>query len=503
MGQVFKVYNKMFFSEGCDFRMGILWNVPQTSAASAQAQEPSLVFVDMEMVVQDAEAHQLALDWMGAGSFKCRPCCWNVVSKNCNMVHDPTGTTIPIYTADTRLFKLITNKTFRNIQNRLKEYALHRTPTELKDKQQELGFKYNPHSWLQDEELDVQAMDLIAFDVMHCWCQGGVWEIELAAFMGVLSKHGYGGRQLHVYLQQFMWPKAYASGKELCKGSVQERSKAKDVRPNGSAAEFMSAGPAVRKWVEYVVKPRGLCPAHVESLLRCIDVLDMLSQVHTGRVTSEMLADGMTKHYAAHVVAYGYTLFVPKHHYMLHIPAQLSRFKMLILCYVHERKHKVLKRFAVPLCPKKNDNRTLLEECTLAHLVAIKNPLLKPCLLDKVKANPAVVAALKANGFASAETALTGRTARVQGRSIQIGDVALFSDGCVNTKVGEIYWYAEIGGEIVVGLSEWRLKSTCSIYRKVRVEENFSIIPSARLLQAMIFTPTAVGKIATVIMPAL
>ena len=47
--------------------------------------------------------------------------------------------------------------------------------------------------------------------------------------------------------------------------------------------------------------------------------------------------------------------------------------------------------------------------------------------------------ALKENGFASVETALTGRTARVQSRSIQNGDVALYLDSDENTLVGEIY----------------------------------------------------------------
>jgi hypothetical protein len=50
-------------------------------------------------------------------------------------------------------------------------------------------------------------------------------------------------------------------------------------------------------------------------------------------------------HYAAARAHDGYTLFVPKHHFMLHIPAQLAKFTMLIMCYVHERKHKILKRF--------------------------------------------------------------------------------------------------------------------------------------------------------------
>jgi hypothetical protein len=84
------------------------------------------------------------------------------------------------------------------------------------------------------------------------------------------------------------------------------------------------------------------------------------------------------------------------------------------------------------------------------------------------------VAALKEKGFASAEQALTGRTARVQ------GSVFLFSDGGVNTLVGEIYWFASVGSELVVGFSTWPVRKNCGIYRKVRVVEDFSIIPSAR-----------------------
>ena len=101
-----------------------------------------------------------------------------------------------------------------------------------------------------------------------------------------------------------------------------------------------------------------------------------------------------------------------------------------------------------------------------------------------VKASPKVVAALKRNGFASAESALTGRTARVQGRSIQTGDVALYWDGdsCENTLVGEIYFFASTGGELLVGLSEWQVKQDLGRYRKVVVVDNCFIIPSARLL---------------------
>ena len=42
-------------------------------------------------------------------------------------------------------------------------------------KEQDFGFKWNPHGWLQDTDLDVQPVRVLAFDWMHCWCDNGVY----------------------------------------------------------------------------------------------------------------------------------------------------------------------------------------------------------------------------------------------------------------------------------------------------------------------------------------
>ena len=173
----------------------------------------------------------------------------------------------------------------------------------------------------------------------------------------------------------------------------------------------------------------------------------------------------MARHYAARVVAYGYKIFVPKHHFMLHMPEQLERFKCLVSCWVHERKHKIVKRFAVPKCLGRHLSyeRSLLVECTEAHMQSLNEPLLKPCLPEAVQACPKVVAALVGSGFTSAESALTGRTARVHGRSIQVGDVVLYTGGgpnggCNDIRVGQVYFHAVLQGKLLVCLSHWPLR---------------------------------------------
>ena len=144
----------MFFNlaDGCDFRVGVTLNVPPAASApatAASAQDRSLVLADLAMVVQDAEAHQHAFGWKGASSIKCCPLCLNIVGKHTKLVRDPTGGTIPVYTTDTSRFRMMSDKTFRPMQYRLKDLALHHRPGELKEKEQDVGYKYIPDSWLQ------------------------------------------------------------------------------------------------------------------------------------------------------------------------------------------------------------------------------------------------------------------------------------------------------------------------------------------------------------------
>ena len=71
-----------------------------------------------------------------------------------------------------------------------------------------------------------------------------------------------------------------------------------------------------------------------------------------------------------------------------------------------------------------------------------------------MQASPKVVAALRAYGFAPAESALNGRIGRVQSKSITVGDVVLYlGDGHSDIRVGEIYFHANIGGELIARLS--------------------------------------------------
>ena len=93
----------------------------------------------------------------------------------------------------------------------------------------------------------------------------------------------------------------------------------------------------------------------------------------------------------------------------------------------------------------------------------------------------------------------------MQSRSIDVGDVVLYqADGKI--QVGEVYFHAKLDisgrGEIFTCLSNWPVKVETNHWKKVKVREEFTILPSACVQKACIYTPADVGSIATVLVPA-
>ena len=72
-----------------------------------------------------------------------------------------------------------------------------------------------------------------------------------------------------------------------------------------------------------------------------------------------------------------------------------------------------------------------------------------------------------------------------------------------DTRVGEVYFHAMLRDELLVCLSHWPAKREAKHWIKAVVSEEFSIIPSAWMLQPAIFTPAKVGQQSTVLVPAL
>ena len=89
------------------------------------------------------------------------------------------------------------------------------------------------------------------------------------------------------------------------------------------------------------------CMAHVTSMVAVLQVIYLLQAIRfaPGLVTPDMLRAAISGHLELFIAAYGKSKIRPTHHYALHLPDMLLRFLTLVGCLVHERKHRVVKRY--------------------------------------------------------------------------------------------------------------------------------------------------------------
>ena len=137
------------------------------------------------------------------------------------------------------------------------------------------------------------------------------------------------------------------------------------------------------------------CPHEFMVYLLLCDLIDCFVAVSRGgSVDPSLLKDRVHAFLQAFCSVYGYEFMTPKFHWLLHFPKHLEEFKMLIACFVHERKHKMVKRYA-------NDvlNTTVFEFSVLSEV--LRNPFSPALRLCSVLARSAQFGHVRPKFFAT------------------------------------------------------------------------------------------------------
>eukprot|EP00959_Pyramimonas_sp_CCMP1952_P363654 7615164-Pyramimonas_sp.AAC.1 len=123
------------------------------------------------------------------------------------------------------------------------------------------------------------------------------------------------------------------------------------------------------------------------------------------------------RHLRAHQGAYADLLWKPKSHWCVHLPRQLLEHGKLLGCFLMERKHRVLKRFAEAHRNTTGFDKGLVEEATLQHIHDFKDPLIHADLLEPRPAGNKLCRALSsAMVLPYGATILTARSAYIHCR---------------------------------------------------------------------------------------
>ena len=141
----------------------------------------------------------------------------------------------------------------------------------------------------------------------------------------------------------------------------------------------MSLLPIIAIFLTNVALKRCSWAASIQAvlcLLALIDVVELLGQVRRGVVQPADLMVAIKGHLERYASVYGNDAVRPKHHYALHLPDMLRRFGMLFSCWVHERRHRLVKQYTRDRRNTTSYEVGTAEDCAIDHLDALGKPWL-------------------------------------------------------------------------------------------------------------------------------
>ena len=226
--------------------------------------------------------------------------------------------------------------------------AAHESKTKFKQWQQACGISFSPHALMASSVL--KNMSLLkpvtgyGFDWMHALCSAGVLNYTIFAVLAALQEAGLDvWAQLGDFMQVWCLPAAQAaSGLHTVFDSKSVTSYKKAGCLKCSASSILAMLKPLQYFIEIICMP-NLCPMQSQCLLAWVQVVDFLSCHGTMKQpTPETLLLLVLQ---SSIDSGHESLFRPKHHWTIHMPACLAHWGYLPSCWAMERNPKIGRKF--------------------------------------------------------------------------------------------------------------------------------------------------------------
>jgi hypothetical protein len=466
MGQVFKAVVRMFFGG----------DVHDMSTGGIALSNPDgsmfRLFANLAMFLQDGGAHKAVWHCKGDAGTKLCMLCRNLYSEASGLVDEDGSDMLTCSLLHENELDFANDEDIRGSVRRLAEKRHTASAEDFKRWSQAIGFRHEPHGMLLDPTLDVVVKPASQFthDWMHAVFVHGVFNTVSYILMEACIRDGIKVYELlHEYVGTFVWPARVGSAtlKDMFskKRSTASR-KAKHFKC--TASEGLSVYPVMCLFFLSVVSRAGRCTNEVAAFVKMCGVIDVMVAIPMGVVTANMLRAEVASFLDQCVAAGWRTLMHPKFHWLVHMPFHFERFGFLPTCWVHERKHRMVKRYASDVYNTSTFERTVLSEVTAHHMASLDDSStfkFQPGLVNSRDAS-AKLKAFLAEFFALPFLVDGGCRTALQARVSEYGiankgDVVVIApDGRLGFDVGMVWAFAEVLDEPMAIVAVWRLEST-------------------------------------------
>ena len=348
--------------------------------------EPFMFCAVFAGVLADLVGHQSLTAWKGPNALRACVCCSNLNTKRSRAI---SGSEVSLLDHDERLFLEATDEeVFLIIDNIALLVEQGIGATQLSALETEVGFNHEPRGILADKAMRIKynpTKHQLA-DWMHTFCQDGVASSEIAALLSCLSNRHeppITNAMVQTFLEQCTLPKD--------EGKVEGKWVEPKRLRGGSLTAFSSMIVTLVPCIALLLRVYNVAeqlPEEVECFLMLDSIFGILT---SGPRRSMQFLDRLQQLVIEHhrLFAKLYPRFVkPKLHHTHHIVSSMRHLGFLLACFVTERKHKMVNRFALHTF-RNFEHTTLLDvlhqQCeylSSGHDVFASELLLNPKTID-------------------------------------------------------------------------------------------------------------------------
>lgn len=304
------------------------------------------------MILQDGGEHKHVFCVKGDAGLKQCVACRNFYARDSGLVGDAEESILTCASVFGHEMDFATDDDVRGTVRRLAGFKPILEPKLFKLREMACGSNHNKYSMLLNPALDniLQPVSNYAHDWMHAMVVNGVWNTMRWLLIMALVSSGISdaAQQIGAYVRMWTLPRRVSvnAGKLADAFSATRwKSSANAKHFKCTASEKISMYAIIKIIVVSVFLRAGVCVAECQAYVDCCDVLDLLCSQQHGCVTGRQMCDVIDKFLWSCVRARFRNFMHPKFHWTIHFAIELQRFGFLLTCWVHERKHRMVKRF--------------------------------------------------------------------------------------------------------------------------------------------------------------
>jgi hypothetical protein len=401
-----------------------------------------------------------------------------------------------------------------DIRSAVVRLAGHHGEHDFENRQKAAGFRHEPHGLMLDRALDRIVLPATQFchDWMHAIFVNGCFNTLVYLLFETLMAVGLRNIWTNAseYLLLHTWPKRVATSTEKlasCLDKKRIRSSRKAKHFKCTASEGLSLYPVLALYIQLVIVPMGYCKDACDAFIAFADMVDLLQASNRrGRAVVNDLRTTISM-FLEHCVSAGWRARLhPKFHWIIHLPIQLMRFGCLPTCWVHERKHRMVKRYAQDVRNTRMYERSVMGEVTCQYLADLQNGnafdfqtgLVRPRVAPK-QLRDICESCLDL----TLDSCLTSSIARIsEFESCARGDVVLIrSCGGDPVLAGRLHAHVACDGEQCSILQPFRFLASSSVTGTAEWDERqaLTLVPTADVLGAVVHSTAQANVIRTLL----